>query len=221
MEPQLSLGRRELNKLNRRQAIVDAARQSFLEDGYAGTSMSALLKTLGGSKATLWGYFRSKEELFAAVIEDISGSFRAGLETALTSGGELAPVLRQFCRSFIDKVESGPALATWRLVAAESGRFPEVGHIFYERAAKQTETMLATFFATQIAAGNLRDDDAREMARMLVSLCVGRQTRLLWGVETSTPSRAEQDADRYVRLFLHAFAPLPNACPGGEDELDG
>lgn len=205
MESAPSLGRRELSKLNRRQAIVDAARRSFLEDGYAGTSMSALLKTLGGSKGTLWGYFRSKEELFGAVIEDISASFRAGVETALTSGGDLETGLLHFCRSFIERVESAPALATWRLVAAESGRFPEVGRIFYENAARHTEAMLGAFLSQHVASGNLRAEDPFEMARMLIGLCVGRQTRLLWGVDAPDVAKRDADAVRYTEVFLRAF----------------
>jgi TetR/AcrR family transcriptional repressor of mexJK operon len=76
------VGRREARKLDRRKAIVDAARRAFLDDGYAATSMSGLLKTLGGSKATLWSYFRSKEELFAAVVADVTAEFRKELEDA-------------------------------------------------------------------------------------------------------------------------------------------
>jgi TetR/AcrR family transcriptional repressor of mexJK operon len=200
-------GRRELSKQARRQAIVDAARRSFLDEGYAGTSMSALLKTLGGSKETLWGYFRSKEDLFAAVIAEISATFRAGVETALTSGSDLEAGLLHFCRSFIERVESPPALATWRLIAAESGRFPEVGRIFYENAARHTEAVLGGFLAEHVAQGRLRDEDPFVMARTLISLCVGRQTRLLWGVETADVDHPDADAARYTDIFLRAYRP--------------
>ncbi|MEO6377128.1 MAG: helix-turn-helix domain-containing protein, partial [Caulobacteraceae bacterium] len=54
----------------RRQAILNVACEAFLAEGYAAVSMSAIAATLGGSKATLYAYFRSKAELFAAVMED-------------------------------------------------------------------------------------------------------------------------------------------------------
>ena len=65
--------RREARRQSRREAILDVAAQSFLEHGYAGTTMSAIAATLGGSKGTLWSYFASKEVLFAAVIDRREG----------------------------------------------------------------------------------------------------------------------------------------------------
>ena len=204
---ELPTTRRELRKLDRRQAIVDAARASFLEHGYAGTSMSGLLKSLGGSKATLWSYFRSKEELFAAVIEDVSAAFRSELEDVLTSTGQLETGLVEFCRSFMRKIASPDALATWRLVMAESGRFPEVGRIFHERAASHTQAALGAFLARHIASGELRAEDPLRMAEMLTSLCVSRHTRLLWGIEPSDPATRDADAVRFVQWFLRTFRP--------------
>jgi AcrR family transcriptional regulator len=63
------IGKRQLNKARKREAIVQVATRAFLENGYAATSMSAIADELGGSKATLWAHFSSKEELFAAVID--------------------------------------------------------------------------------------------------------------------------------------------------------
>ena len=199
-------GRRELRKQDRRLAILEAARQSFLENGYAGTSMSGLLKTLGGSKATLWSYFRSKEELFAAVIEHASVGFRAQFDQSLTVSDALEPTLMEFCRRFLAAIQSPDAIATWRLVIAESGRFPELGRIFYERAAKITEQLLSDFFSHHIAAGRLQGNPV-EMTRMLISLCAGRQTRLLWGIEQADGDAIERDAVEFSRLFLRSYGP--------------
>ncbi|MFY0108264.1 TetR/AcrR family transcriptional regulator, partial [Acinetobacter baumannii] len=79
--------RREARKQDRRQAILDAARTSFFEQGYDGTSMSGLLATLGGSKATLWSYFRSKEELFAAVLDEATAAHRGSLLECIDPSG--------------------------------------------------------------------------------------------------------------------------------------
>ena len=51
---------RTLARDARRQAILDIARESFVTDGFAATSMSAIAVRLGGSKGTLYNYFRSK-----------------------------------------------------------------------------------------------------------------------------------------------------------------
>src|SRR5471030_3424689 len=54
----------------KRRAILDVASEVFLAQGYAATSMSEIAARLGGSKGTLYNYFRSKEELFGAFITD-------------------------------------------------------------------------------------------------------------------------------------------------------
>ncbi|MGY2735562.1 TetR/AcrR family transcriptional regulator [Sphingomonas sp. UYP23] len=200
------LGKREARKQDRRQAIVAAARRSFLEDGYAATSMSGLLTELGGSKATLWSYFRSKEELFAAVIEDVTSDFRAELEGGLLASADLETTLFSFCRRFMQKTAQPDAVAAWRLIAGESGRFPELGAIFYERAAMRVEHALAGYLRGQIGAGCLRDEDPVDMAQMLLGLCTTQHNRRLWGVSPDAPDSTERNARRFTGYFLRLFA---------------
>lgn len=204
-----TLDRREARKKDRRQAIVDAARASFLENGYAATSMSGLLKTLGGSKATLWGYFRSKEELFAAVVEEITHAFRSEAKAELSLTGDLEATLVTFCRRFIAKISSPEGMATWRLVVAESARFPEVGQIFYEHAARHIKVALTGFIAHHVAAGNLRDDDPQKMADVLLSLCTGEHSRMLWAIHPPNVQDIGGRAADYTDYFLRAFGTAP------------
>jgi AcrR family transcriptional regulator len=53
----------------KRDEIVKIAAELFEKHGYDRCSMAALSERLGGSKATLYGYFQSKEELLRAVIK--------------------------------------------------------------------------------------------------------------------------------------------------------
>lgn len=200
--------RRELRKQDRRQAFVDAAHASFLEHGYAGTSMSGLIKEVGGSKATLWSYFRSKEELFAAVIKDVAASFVAELEGLLPAeGADPRPALVNFCRRFLEKIATPHATATWCMVVAESGRSPEIGRIFYENAASRTQAALQTFIRRHIELGNLADENPVRMAETLMNLCIAQHTRTLWGLGPPTPECIAGDAERYTTWFLRAYAP--------------
>ena len=52
----------------RREAILNVAREVFFEQGYSAASMSTIAARLGGSKGTLYNYFKSKEELFEAQV---------------------------------------------------------------------------------------------------------------------------------------------------------
>lgn len=207
------LGKREARKQDRRDAIVAVARRSFLEDGYAATSMSGLLKTLGGSKATLWSYFRSKEELFGAVIADVTAAFRQQVKSELLTPGEMQATLVNFCRSFMNKTAHPDAVAAWRLVVAESGRFPEVGQIFYQQAAGHIERALATYISEQITAGRLRDEGATDMARVLIGMTAAQQNRRLWGVAAAGSEEMDLLARRFVGYFLRLFALPPVTVP--------
>lgn len=200
------LGKREARKQDRRQAIVAAARRSFLEEGYAATSMSGLLSELGGSKATLWSYFRSKEELFAAVIEDVTADFREELERGLLASADLETTLCSFCLGFMRKTSHPDAVAAWRLITGESGRFPELGRIFYERAAMRVEQALAGYLKGQIDAGLLRDEGPVAMAQVLLGLCATQHNRRLWGISPDVSDTAERDARRFTGYFLRLFA---------------
>lgn len=52
----------------KRQAILEAAALAFQELGFERTSMSEICARVGGSKATIYNYFASKEELFSEVM---------------------------------------------------------------------------------------------------------------------------------------------------------
>ncbi|MEN3749945.1 TetR/AcrR family transcriptional regulator [Sphingomonas sp. HF-S3] len=200
--------RREANKQERRQAILTVARRSFLENGYAATSMSGIASELGGSKSTLWSYYPSKEDLFAAVLDDATGAFRAALQDVLAPEGDFAETIHAFCRSFIEKITRDDALRLHRLVAAETTRFPEVGRIFASRGPEPTQQLLAGYLTAQIATGHMRDEDPVRAAGTLVSLCTGRiHHRLLWGTVTLQHGDVEAEADYAARVFLRAFAP--------------
>jgi len=200
--------RREARRQSRREAILDVAAQSFLEHGYAGTTMSAIAATLGGSKGTLWSYFASKEVLFAAVIDRVTEAFRAQLSLILNPRDGIEPALRRFCIEFLRKVTSPEAIALHRLVVGETNRFPEIGRIFYERAPRLTQELLAGFLGEAMEAGLLRPDDPLMAARQLNALCMasGHQRMLMGIVETLPPASVETEVDRAMTTFMRAYA---------------
>lgn len=202
--------RRELRRRDRREAILAVASDSFLQRGYAGTTMSGIAATLGGSKGTLWNYFSSKEDLFAAVVDHTTSAYRAQLSEILEEpSADLATTLTRFCVSIVQKVTSPEAVALQRLIMAEAGRFPEIGRIFYDRAPRQTNALLGKFLQRAIDRGALRDEeDPTEMGRILVSLCLaGSQQKLLVGlIDRATPELMAADVARATKVFLRAYA---------------
>lgn len=199
--------RRNANREARREAILDVASGWFLAHGYAGTTMSAIAAALGGSKGTLWSYFPSKEQLFAAVVERAAQGFRSQLTLLLNPDDDVEVALARFCRQFLRKVTSPEAVALHRLVVAEANRFPEVGRIFYDLAPLPTQRLLADYIASAMEAGRLRTDDPTSAAQQLLAMCIFvNQQRLLIGVlKEMTSDLIEADVARAVPMFLRAY----------------
>lgn len=203
------LSRREARKLDRRDAILEVAGAYFLQHGYAATTMSGIAATIGGSKATLWSYFPSKEDLFEAVLDRATTRFRQRMIPLLDPGSDLEATLRSFCRRFIEKVVSPEALALHRLIHAEAGRFPEIGAIFYQRGPETTQRLLGEFIGLGMARGALRQDDPRRAAKLLTTLCLSgcHQQLLLGQIDRAEPEQIAADADYAVDMMLRAYAP--------------
>lgn len=191
----------------RREAMLDVASRHFLEHGYAGTTMSAIAATIGGSKATLWNYFPCKELLFAAVIEHRSTLFRAELSPLLDPCGSLDDTLRRFCLRLTRKVTLPDAIALYRLVVAEAGRFPELGDTYNRRALTAMGELLGQYLKQAMDKGQLRREEPISAARHLISLCLsGTHHAMLMGqAEHPTEELIEADVDRALNVFFSGY----------------
>jgi AcrR family transcriptional regulator len=191
----------------RRAAILDIALAAFLADGYAATSMSTIAQRVGGSKATLYNYFSSKEELFAAVLANKCAQLKTLLHNAQFEGGDLRAALQNFGEHFLQLLLQDESVAAYRLVIAECGRLPELGRTFYEIGVTQGLEQLAAHFERAIAAAQLKRCDASLMARYFFDLCMtGVHWLRLWNV-APFPSQEEirSNVERAVAIFLTAF----------------
>ncbi len=192
----------------RRRAILDVASQAFLEDGFAATSMSSIAARLGGSKGTLYNYFRSKEELFAAFMTDVCGSRANALFDNLPPIGEdWRNALIDLGVNFTGFIMSEPVTAIHRLVVAEADRFPEVGRLFYESGPKLGEVRLADYMERAIAEGLLRPCDPLRAARRYKDLMLGDlYNRRQWGVaEPMDEAEMRAIVAEGVDIFLAYF----------------
>ncbi len=202
-------GEIELSRSDRRRrAILDVARDVFLKEGYAAASMSGIAARLGGSKGTLYNYFRSKEELFAAFMTDACGEqANALLDHMPDLGEDPHAALVETGVGLVTLVLSPAVMAISRLVVAESERFPELGQVFYETGPRKGDLRLAGHFDRAIEQGHLRPVDSMILARRFKNLCIGDlYDRRLWGV-IPHPEAEELRASvsEGVSIFLAAY----------------
>jgi AcrR family transcriptional regulator len=191
----------------KRDAILRIALEAFLTDGYAATSMSTIAAKVGGSKATLYNYFTSKEELFSAVIAEKCQDVHQLLFETELEHGDFRASLTRFGERFLKLVLSDEKIAVFRLITAETARFPELGRAFYQSGPLLGKKLLAQYFDRAVAEGSLRPGDTSVMSSHFFALCKGEvHHRKLWNV-TSNPSDEEirTAIGEAVEMFLAAY----------------
>lgn len=199
--------RREARRVSRRDAILEVAQSNFMQRGYAGTSMSAIAQTLGGSKGTLWAYFPSKEVLFSAVVDRASQSFRDEISLILNQDENIESVLYRFACLFLQKITSAETIALNRLVIGGLKHFPETGRIYYNRVIAPIHEILAGYFSTATKRGLLRGADPLTVAQHLIGICIGgcHQQLVLGIIPSPDPSQIQQEAKNGVEAILRAY----------------
>jgi AcrR family transcriptional regulator len=126
----------------RRQAILDTAAEAFRERGYEATSMSEVAARVGGSKATLYNYFCSKESLFAAVMVEQVRAQAAPVMEAFASSDDFESALRKLAPDYIRLMLRPEVLAVKRMCAAEGERCG-FGPALYEEGPKPAWVRMA------------------------------------------------------------------------------
>ncbi len=194
----------------KRRAILEVAREVFLAQGFAATSMSEIAARVGGSKATLYNYFRSKEELFEAFMADTCQSLAAAIFDKIAPIGEGRSVrdsLIELGTALLDFLLLDRIVAVHRVVVAEAGRFPELGRVYYEVGPRKGEARFTQFFERAMAAGHFPPEDPHMVGQRFKDLVMSDvYLRRLWGV-TGALGREELHAHvvQSVEIFLRAF----------------
>ncbi|MFF1274187.1 TetR/AcrR family transcriptional regulator [Streptomyces marokkonensis] len=160
----------------KRQAIVRAARERFLREGF-GVGMDAIAAAAGVSKVTVYNHFGSKEALFTAVVtgaldEPLTEDASAALER-LTEAEDLRPALLDAARRWVHSVRTNDEVAALRnLVAAEAHRLPELGRAWQHHGAQGHHPAVATTLRTLDEQGRLAIPDLEAAVIQLYALLV-------------------------------------------------
>jgi TetR/AcrR family transcriptional regulator, mexJK operon transcriptional repressor len=185
--------------------IIDAARAAFLDRGYGATTMDVVAQEAGVSKATVYALFRSKDQLFAAVIEQQGHSRLVKLETSADS--TTADLLRQFALDAAEMLLSPSNVAILRAVSSEAARAPAVGRLFYANGPDRLLRQLATFLEEAMRRGDLRKVSPRLAAAQFLAVIVGDlQLRLAMGLKRPTRDERDGVACAGVELFLRGYS---------------
>lgn len=137
----------------KRAAILEGARQEFLANGYAATSMDRVAAAAGVSKATVYSHFQDKAGLFGALVQQLAEHkfrtvFNPHDENALQ--GEPRAVLSQLAQNILaDAGDDSQFCEFMRLIVGESGRFPELAEPYVQNIAKPLLDSLSRYLTSR------------------------------------------------------------------------
>lgn len=195
----------------KRDEIVQMAGEVFLEMGFDRASMAEISARIGGSKATLYGYFPSKEALFLAIVHRLGEQYMLPALQRLEQSTDELPraALQSFGEQFIGFVHTPVAIATYRLVMSPAAR-SEIGRLFYESGPKRSTEAVARYLSGAMSRKQLRCTDPMMAAQHLIALLsFGESWHYYFMCEMPTPTRTQikQTVERALDAFLVGYAP--------------
>ena len=202
----MQLAKARLDRDARRELILDVAQGVFLEEGFANASMSVIAAKLGGSKGTLYNYFKSKDDLFNAYVQRRC-MWQDEIFAEPPKDEATDETLRRIGRAYLTRVLTDFNLRNFRLIASEAERSPEIGLTFYDAGPRKGAERVAELLTDMAKAGHLDFDDALETAHQFLGLVQNRyfKARLCNAIPELTQQQIEDEAALATRTFLRAF----------------
>ena len=189
-----------------REAFLEAATQSFLDKGYASTSIEAIARDAGVAKITIYRQFENKHALFREVIHRSLDHARTSMHAALK--GEKTDTEERLLE-LIEGIYLGASdprtLGLLRLVIAEATRFPDLSRMVYTENSQLLDP-LVHYLAEAHRAGTLHVPEPELTAVQLSTLAYGG-VRFFIANPLASPTERRAWARGVLDLVLHGLRP--------------
>ena len=160
----------------KRDAILSAARETFMERGPDGATIDVIADAAGVSRVTIYSHYENKEGLMAAVMEKETKDF-ASLSQALDSGDlsqdEVRDALVEFGSRLLGFIEQPHAIRTGRMMIGQANNVPGLTKAFFQNGPLRMHKRLARLIASAQAAGAIATDNPEEDADFLIGMWRG------------------------------------------------
>ncbi|WP_430421437.1 TetR/AcrR family transcriptional regulator [Phenylobacterium sp.] len=199
----LPAGKREQTKVQNRQAILDAAREVFGELGYEAATVRDIIRRTGLAAGTFYNYYRSKEEVFAALADDGARRFAPILKALRNKGGPLDGFVREAIVAYFEFMADEHVSWMARRPAGEAqphiqGETPEMAAVF-------NEVKDALEHAITEGRGPLGDTE------YMTAACIGVAREVCDKMLMRRPIDTAAAADFTVEMILGGLRGLPGA----------
>ncbi len=205
-------------------ALLDAAAALFVEKGYAGTSLSDVLRLAGGSRTTLYTHFGDKDGLFRAMMEEhcarvLDGMAPDALALDAPAGsdpeqaGDPEERLVRIALHIMHALTQPQTTAILRTLISEGARIPDLVETFFRVGPERTRERMAGCLRELAEAGRICVADAEVAAQAFCGMVTGNllMERLILPDRLVDMPAVEAYVRACVRLFLRGAAPPPSA----------
>lgn len=152
-----------------RDALLAAALELFLERGFSATRVEDIARRADVGKGSIYLHFRTKEELFQAVVD-------AGLLSRLEQAEQLSAGFSGSATELLQTLLNNNLLEFWgsassgipKLVIAEAEQFPDIAADYYRRITVRTRRILERILQRGIDQGEYRLMDVPYTARCIL-----------------------------------------------------
>jgi TetR/AcrR family transcriptional regulator, mexJK operon transcriptional repressor len=190
------------------QQIREAAARLFQEQGYGAVSMDAIAHAAGVSKATIYAHFADKAELFEELMKAVCREEWVAVTMLDAEPGDLRAELHAIGRAYAEFLVDPRAVRIYRMVLAESPRFPELGRAFFEGGPRLITDKLTAYLARAEAQGKLAlgGGSNRAAQNFLAMLRCEPHLRALLGLdEAAEMPEIASIVDSATDMFLRAY----------------
>ncbi|MGF0539159.1 TetR/AcrR family transcriptional regulator [Agrobacterium sp. ES01] len=196
----------------KREQILDGAKSVFMRLGFDAASMNDVTREAGVSKGTVYVYFSSKEELFAALINREKSLFSMKLRDVIAESNDVADALYQFGITFVTQMTGTGMVPAMRTLLGVIDRMPGLCKNFFAASPINAVTVLIEFFNRPDVKARLDIDDRELAARQFIDACSATffKSRLLDEILATPPDKeVHRYVSRAVDMFMRFYTRKP------------
>jgi AcrR family transcriptional regulator len=192
---------------DRKKQLLEIAMKLFSDQGFDGTTTREIAEAAGVNEALIFRHFRTKEDLFWAVLSDRverRGRNRRIRELA-KSEGDFREVLVAIAETLLDRTDDDAAVT--RLLFYSALRNRELSHRFFRTYGQEKFETLADHIRVGIAAGRLREVNPAIAARSFLGMIVYHYlVEEVFGVPHAQALSTRELAEELVSIFIEGIS---------------
>ncbi len=154
---------------DRRQAIIEAAFETFIGQGFAATRLDDVAKRAGVAKGTIYLHFKDKQALFEELVRSAIVPLASRLAAPPREIVSVRAVLESFASNFVKEVITTRRSALVRLVMAEGPRFPAIADFYYREVVSRGLAGMRALIELGIARGEIRETGLKDFPQIVIA----------------------------------------------------